>query len=407
MMQPGARVGGLALRVMLALAALGCAIPAYRYAEVAKLRANAPLDASGIAPHDAKVLANALGSRLDSNPEFKPSARDLADIRSALVGQPLEPKLLGILGLAYEASGDPKRAAETMRVAYRASRRDVVSQLYLIESASASGDVQASLRHYNVALLTHPELNAALLPILSSAIAYPEIRTALRPYLQAGVKWGPAFLTVAAEKGSVADLQALLLPLPKALLSKEYASILAGVLLRIAVEEGRAGALRFAVAAIPGFSSASLSNISVDAVTLDERLGLFAWTFPPNDGIQVQVGEGKSLQINADPLRRGTVAVRDFLLQAGSKYQLVQRLEYGSEFGRIDARWSAECITPTGSTPFWEQRLPTSGAHGVYRSDLTVPRDCKVVRLTFSAEGPDGQMPATLTLSELRLYRAN
>lgn len=407
MKQSGGRVGGLVLRAMLALATVGCAVPAYRYAEVARLRANAPLDGSGMAPHDARTLANGLGSRFDSNPEFKLSTRDIADIRAALVSQPLEPKLLGILGLAYEASGDPKRASETMRVAYRASRRDVVSQLYWIENASASGDVQATLRHYNVALLTHPELNAALLPILSSAIAYPEIRTELRPYLKAGAKWAPEFLTVAAEKGSVADLQAMLLPLPKALLSEEYASILAGVLHRIAVDEGRAGALRFAVAAIPGFSPLSLDNMNFDSIVLDKRLGLFAWTFPANDGIQVQVGEDKSLQINVDPLRRGTAAVRDFLLDAGGKYQLVQRLEYSSGAGRINARWSAQCINPTGTIPFWEQRLPTSSVGGGYRSEFVVPQGCSVVRLTLFAEGADGQMPVTLELSGLRLSRIN
>lgn len=407
MKQSGAKVGGLAVRAMFALAAVGCAVPAYRYAEVATLRANAPLDASRIAPHDAKALANALGSRFDSNSEFKPSARDLADIRAALVGQPLEPKLLGILGLAYEVSGDPKRAAETMRVAYRASRRDVVSQLYLIESASASGDVQATLRHYNVALLTHPELNAALLPILSSAIAYPEIRTALRPYLQAGAEWVLAFLTVAAEKGSVTDLQALLSPLPTALLSEEYAPILAHILHRIAVECDRKDALRFASGAIPGFSATVLTNLSADPATLDKRLGLFAWTFPPNDGIRAEVSNHGSLQISADPLARGALATRDLLLEAGAKYQLLQQVEYGSGSARIDARWSADCVTPSGIMRFWEQRLPPSGAVITYHSELVVPQDCKLVRMTFFVEGPDGQMPATLTLAGLLLSKVN
>lgn len=407
MKQSGAWVGGLAVRAMLALAAVGCAVPAYRYAEVAALRTNAPLDASRVAPHDAEALAKALGSRFDSNPEFKPSARDLTDIRAALVGQPLEPKLLGILGLAYEASGDPKRAAETMRVAYRASRRDVVSQLYLIESASASGDVQATLRHYNVALLTHPELNAALLPILSSAIAYPEIRTALRPYLQAGAEWVPAFLTVAAEKGSVTNLQALLVPLPKALLREEFVLITASVLHRLAIEADQASAWRFAAAVAPGLPLNSLSNMSIDSNTLDKRVGQFAWTFPSVDGIQVEVSEDKSLQINADPLARGAVVVRDLILEAGGKYQLLQRFEYGSGSGRISARWSADCITPSGTARFWEQRLPTAEAKGASRSELVIPQDCKVVRMTLFVEGPDGQMPATLVIGGLLLSKVN
>lgn len=402
----GAKIVGMAVRVVLALAIIGCAGPAFRYAEVAALRTNAPLQARKLAPYDATALANALGSQFDGNSEFKPSAQDFADVRTALVAKPLEPKLLGIGGLSYEATGNTERAAEVMRVANRASRRDVVSQLYLIESASASGDVKAALRHYNSALSVHPELNAALLPILSSAIAYPEIRAELRPYLQSGVKWAPAFLAVAAEKGSVTNLQALLLPLPEPLLSEEYSSILAHVLHRIAVEGARSDALRFASAVVPGVSPVSFSNLGPDGITLDKRLGLFAWTFPPNDGVQVQVDEGKSLQIHADPLARGTAAARDLLLQSGN-YQLVQRLQYGSGSGRVDARWSADCITDAGSMRFWDQRLPTSGVQGVYRSNLAVPQDCMVVRMSLAVEGPDGQMPATLALSGLVLARVN
>lgn len=405
MKQSEAWVGGLAVRAMLALAAVGSAVPAYRYAEVATLRTNAPLDASRIAPLDASALANALGSRFDGNPEFKPGMRDIADVRSALIEQPLEPNLLGILGLAYEASGDPKRAAETMRVANRASRRDSVSGLYLIESASASGDVKATLRHYNAVLSTKPELNAALLPILSSAIAYPEIRAELRPYLQIPAKWVPAFLAVASERGGLTDLQALLLPLPRALLNDEYAPILASVLYRFAVEEDRDSAVRFAATAIPGLPGASLSNLIPAPATRDKRLGLFAWTFPTNDGIRAEVGNNGSLQISADPLARGAVATRDLLLVAGAKYQLDQQVEYGSGSARIDARWSADCITPGGTSRFWEQRLPAAEAKGPFRSELVIPQDCKVVRMTLFVEGPDGQMPATLVVGGLLLSR--
>lgn len=397
----------LATKAILMLTAVGCALATYRFAEVAALRGNAPLEETQIAPHDAKALANALGSRFDSSPEYKPSARDMADVYSALARQPLEPKLLGILGLAYEASGDAKRAAETMRIANRASRRDSVSGLYLIESTSASGDVNATLRHYNAVLSTRPELNAALLPILSSAIAYPEIRAELRRYLQIPGKWVPAFLDVAAAKGNLTDLQALLLPLPKALLADEYALILANVLHRIAVEEGRASALRFAEATIPTLSPTSFANMNLDATTRDKRLGLFAWTFPDNDGLQVEVGEDKSLRIYADPLARGIVATRDFLLDAGRKYQLVEHLDYGPGLGRVDVRWAADCITPAGTAPFWQKRLTASGSAGGYRSELIVPEDCSVVRMNLHIEGPDGQMPETLSISGLLLSRAN
>lgn len=405
MNQVGSKMIGLAVRTILALAAVGCTFTAYRYAEVAALSANAPLEAAKIAPQNAKVVANALGRRFDSNPEFKPSTNDLSDIRAALRAQLLEPKLLSFMGLAYEAAGDKKRAADAMRVANLTSRRDSVSGLYLIESASASGDVKETLRHYNAVLSTQPEFYNVLLPILSSALAYPEVRTELRQYLQAGPRWLPAFLNLAAEKGSVNDLAAFLVPLPKPLLREEYTPIMAGVVHRLAIEGDRANALRFAVAAIPGFSPTSLSKLGPEPVTLDKRLGQFAWAFAQIGGIHAEVNGNKSLQINVDPLVRGVAAARDLLLEAGSKYQLVQRLEYSSGSRSIDARWSAACITPVGSTPFWDQRLPASGSGGYYRSEFVVPQGCKIVRMSLFVEGPDGQIPASLVLSDLLLLR--
>lgn len=402
---PVARMCEFIPRSIFALVALASALPAFRYAEVAALRANAPLEAVQIAPHDAKALANYWGKRFDDNPELKPGAADLADLRNALSAQPLEPRLLSIVGLTYEAFGETKRAQEAMHLANYASRRDGVSGLYLIESGSASGNVNATLKHYNAVLLTQPNLHGALLPILSSAIGFPEIRQELRTYLQAGVKWVPPFLAVVAEKGSVTDLQALLLPLPKTLQSEEYAPILASILHRIAVEGDRVDALRFAVATIPGLSPASLSSLRSDTATLDKRLGQFAWTFPPVDGVQVEADNHNTILIKAEPLARGAVAIRDILLDGASKYQLFQHLQYGPGSVHLDARWSADCISSSGATRFWEQRLPTSGPKGELRSELIVPFNCKLVRMTLFAEGPDGQLPAALEIAGLAISK--
>ena len=408
MKQLGARVGALAVRAMLALAAVGCAVPAYRYAEVATPRAIAPLDASRMAPHDAKALANALGSRFDRNSECKPSARDLEYIRAALVGQPLEPKLLGILGLAYEASGDPKRAAETMRVAYRASRRDVVSQLYLIESDSASGDVQATLRHYNVALLAHPELRETLLPILAAAITFPEVRSAVLPYLNSRVDWSRAFLNVASEKSSIADLKSLL-PQIKGVASDplNYAS-LSAVLRRTALEGSREDLAYLANQLVPGFRFEVLSDFGVNSRTTDQRLGTLAWNFPAVENITLEHDGDQAITINADPLAHGVVAVRDFFVEGGRAYQLNQNVSFKTEEGRPTLRWTAACARPNADPVlFWDQVQVNTDNAQVPKNAFAVPADCKLIRMSLIIEGPDGQVPATVMLDKLGLLKAH
>lgn len=399
-------MGGLLAKAILGLAVAGCALPAMQYAQVATLRASAPNEVTSIAPRDARVVASTLGRRFEENPEFKPSVGDLANMRAAITAQPLEPKLISVLGLAYEAAGNTQKASNLMELADRASRRDVISGLYLIEKASASGDVHKALRHYNAVLSTQPELYSTLVPILASAISYPEIRKALRPYLKERARWSASLLDAAAESANAEDLEALLLPLPAELSREEYAPALARVLQRLALQGDKEAAARFARAIIPGFSSSELTNLSISANTQDKRLGLFAWTFPSVEGIRVEPGTDNSMKISAEPLSRGIIASRDLKIDGPETYQFMQRLDYSSGEGKITARWTAECITPTERQGFWEQKLPQNWQQGMYRSVINVPANCKIMRVALLAEGADGQLPSILIINDLSLVRS-
>lgn len=396
-------MGGLLAKAVLGLAVAGCALPAAQYAQVATLRASAPNEAARIAPRDARVVASTLGRRFEENPEFKPGTEDLANIRAAIAARPLEPKVISLLGLAYEAAGNTQQAASLMELADCASRRDLISGLYLIEMASASGDVHKTLRHYNAVLSTQPELYSTLLPILASAISYPEIRTALRPYLESGARWAPPFVASAAENSIPGDLQSLLLPLPAELSREEYTPAIAKALYQVALQGDRKATARFARAIIPGFPGSELSNLSISTKTLDKRLGSFAWTFPSVEGVRVVPSPDNSMQISAEPLSRGVVAWRDLVIDGPETYQFMQRLDYPSGAGKISARWTAECITPTGRQRFWEQRLPQNGQQDTYRSVVNVPVSCKIMRVALFAEGADSQLPSLLIIKGLTL----
>jgi hypothetical protein len=396
-------MGKLLAKAVLGLAVATCALPAIQYAQVAALRAGAPNEAAQIAPRDARVVVSTLGRRFEENPEFKPSTGDLANIRAAIAARPIEPKLISVLGLAYEATGNSQQASSLMELADRASRRDVISGLYLIEMASASGDVHKTLRHYNAVLSTQPELYSTLLPILASAISYPEVRTALRRYLQGGVGWAAQLVATAAESANAEDLEALLVPLPAELSREEYTPAIAKALYQVALQGDREATARFARAIIPGFPGSELSNLSISTKTQDKRLGSFAWTFPSVEGVRVVPSPDNSMQISAEPLSRGVVAWRDLVIDGPETYQFMQRLDYPSGVGKISARWTAECITPTGRQRFWEQILPQNGKQDTYRSVVNVPVSCKIIRVALFAEGADSQLPSELIIKGLTL----
>lgn len=406
MNQSGARIGGLAVRALLALATAGTAVPAYRYAEVAALRTNAPLEAAKVAPHDAKALAYSLGSKFDRNPEFKPSERDISDLETALVALPLEPKLLSIMGLAYEANGDTRRAADVMRVANLASRRDSVSGLYLIESASASGDIKATLRHYNALLSTQPQLRETLLPILASAITFSEIRTGVVPYLKSGVNWTGSFLSVVSEKSSIVDLK-LLLPQIKELASDPVNSFhLSKALSRAALEGSLDDVVYIARFLIPGFRAEVLSDFGINSRTTDRRLGALSWNFPAVENIAVEQDGGQAITINADPLARGTVATRDVLVEGGKAYRISQRISFATSENNPSLRWSAACVrSMTETAIFWDQVQASRVSQAAMSNVFTVPKDCRLIRMSVTIEGPDGQVPASVTLDKLALSK--
>ncbi len=387
------------------LAAAGlalAALPAYHLSALAALRVNDPEAAYRLQPGDALAASTVLASRLAEGAELE---LDPGDLRVALRNRPLSADLIAMQGLLLDGEGKPEQALDVMRLASRVSRRSAPANLWLIEAASASGDVPGAVAHYHAALAVHPELEKPLLPILAAGIAFPEVRAALQPYLAQPTRWTGAFLDEASKQAAPADLAALLDPLPKALLAEDYRARLGAILHRLAVEQGEQAAAGMAQQIIPGFASATLSKLGLSAETRDERLGALAWSLKGNERIAVDLGADQVLEVTAQPLSRGQVAARDLLVEGGRSYVLAQRVALGSDAGRVGLRWSAACVSKQGVTPFWDQQVPVSREAVRYRSVVEVPSVCTVARFALHVAGPDGQLPATVSVGELDLMR--
>lgn len=397
---------GFGLRAVAALGLAALAVPAFQYSHLAYLRANDPAGAYPLYPHDAVAAAGALRARLAENPAFQPGPDDLANLRAALVARPLSPEVLALQGLSRDAAGQQREGLALLRTADRVSRRSALASLALIEAAANSGDVGAAVRYYHAALSVHPDLHPSLLPILAAGLAYPEVRAAVKPYLARPAPWTGPFLAAAASDAGAADLQALLQPLPPSLLDEAYKAQLAAILHRLALERGSAAAGAFAGQIIPGFKSSTLSDLALSLASNDPRLGALGWNFSTSEGVAAELGQDQVLTVTAQPLARGPAAARD-LLVAGGGYVFTQRVAFGAETVKPSLRWTASCVAAGkgAAAPFWDQRIPSSAAATRYRTPVTVPAECELVRFTLLVVGPDGQMPATVSISELGFTR--
>ncbi len=85
--------------------------------------------------------------------------------------QPVNPAAARLLGVAAAANGQERHAQKLMQYAEAMSRRDLPTQLWLIETSVTQGNVLNALRHYDRAMKTSVSGRTILFPILISAAA--------------------------------------------------------------------------------------------------------------------------------------------------------------------------------------------------------------------------------------------
>jgi hypothetical protein len=86
-------------------------------------------------------------------------------------------------------TGRPEQTARLLALTQRITRRDLPTQLALIERAVQAGDTQQALRHYDEALRSNRRSWPLLLPILAQAAAQPAVAAPLADILAREPQW--------------------------------------------------------------------------------------------------------------------------------------------------------------------------------------------------------------------------
>lgn len=154
-----------------------------------------PALALRFAPYDARAQANA-GQRmlqLARGPDRAAPARALA--AAALRRDATVVDAAALLGLSFALKGDGANAERSFQYASQLSRRNVASQLWLLERDVQRNNVPGALSHFDLVLRTSPAMHALLLPILSSASTEPAIARELNRMLRGRPNWRPDFIS--------------------------------------------------------------------------------------------------------------------------------------------------------------------------------------------------------------------
>ena len=162
-----------------------------------EFRGRLPQVALAVAPYDSEARARLAASLAANSPvdEAREAARDLA--HDAIRRDPLTPVALRALGLANSTKdGGLRSEAQALRLfeqSERLSRRDLMTQLWLIEYNLRRGRIPIVMRHFDIALRTSASNRDALFPLLASAAADKRIADELVQRMRDRPHWALPF----------------------------------------------------------------------------------------------------------------------------------------------------------------------------------------------------------------------
>jgi hypothetical protein len=159
-------------------------------------RTRVPDLALALAPFDARANAEA-GQRLLMVAEGVAGAGAAqAKAVQALRRDPTVVDAVTTVGVAAAMRSRPAQAERSFGYASRLSKRDIPTQLWLIEHNVQRGNIAGALVHFDIALRTSPGIGATLFPVLVNASSEPAIAVELNKLLRSTPNWAPDFISV-------------------------------------------------------------------------------------------------------------------------------------------------------------------------------------------------------------------
>lgn len=200
--RPSARRAKTSLRQVVAAAPvlLGAAIALAVVTQVSiagEFRSFRPQVALAVLPYDAEARSRLAGALTAGAPSAPARQAAAALARDAINRDPLSPVALRATGLALAGGNQPfadaQQTLRIMRQAERLSRRDQMTQLWLVNYHLTRNDVPSVVRHFDIALRTSISGRETLFPLLTTAAADRRLADAIVERLKQRPIWAKPF----------------------------------------------------------------------------------------------------------------------------------------------------------------------------------------------------------------------
>lgn len=338
----------------------------------------------------------AIDSLLVSDPAELRNPRLVDWSRATLREGALNAQALRIFGYAMGVQNNPSAEARAMTLASRVSRRDVLSELWLIEDQVRRGNVKGALERYNIALQTSAVAHKLLFARLSAALEDAEIRHAFASLIREKPVWLPAFVSAAINGQD--DLEYLERAIAEAGGLPDTAELkaLEPLLLQKLAATGRFAAARRFFATIDGAKPAILSQPGLTIDTVDPKYVPFTWepgADPLVSAVFEPAGTDRAVVRVSTAFGGHGRALRRLLLLAPGAYQFNLRQQLVQASSNTVYQWSITCGSETKPLQTWNG---TS-------ADLVIPETCGAQTIELSVSGVESQSGAEIVISDLSM----
>ncbi|MBO9518982.1 MAG: hypothetical protein J7493_13030 [Porphyrobacter sp.] len=364
---------------------------AFQVSLAGAVRSTRPQLALTVAPFDARARAK-LGSQLVVSNESRPAAQLLAE--DAIRRDLLMPEALRVLAQSLD-TGSPKSqelARGLMLQSQRLSRRDVMTQMWLVNYYGRQGEPEQLVQHLDIVLRTSETSRAGVFPLLISAASDPRGEEAVVETISKRPNWSDSFAIFAASSGTDLEFSTRITRLlmdPAKAENKEFYNRL----MQRLVNAGRYAAA-WDVYSSPGLVAKSELSAPARGMAFEvpEGGGPFDWLLTQESELwasreRVQGRDGFVLKLAAYNGRSGEVARQYVHLKPGDHTVRVRMGDIPTDrFERPELR--IECASTTEEA-LLARLVPDKAGSGPMdlSTKFSVPSGCNFQRLTVQIAG--------------------
>lgn len=335
-----------------------------------------------------------------------PALADLA--KESLERLALNGPALQLLGIASSASGDEARARALVGLSNTMSRRDLGTQLWMIEDAVRRNDIAEALNHYDIALRIDRDSRPLLFPILTTALNDPRLWPAFAIYIRQPAPWLGEFFRYAISNSERPDALASMVTRAGGLPRTEEFAALREQLLRQLVDKRQFALARRYYSTLPGASPEVPGMLALTKSSTDSRHVPISWQPYTIEGIQAAIvaDANGELEIRGrvDSVTRGPLARKIVQLSPGH-YSIEAWQRISNDANGASASLTMACANASDGRSLWKSGAPLSQQLKAIRGEFIVPADCPFQTAVIDAFGGTGVYGADIEVGPIRLEK--